>query len=213
MSVADLLKQSVMVAGEEVKPQIGTMSVLAAELKTINPALLTNEEKRLLKVAEATKESLPLINIASAIKVAGAGPDGLPRLAIASYEMSMGRDDVTVAVRVDGSLEFYTWMTSKRWSIKLPAETLPKRNRWFLFETPSLCRITSIPLVPLALRQNEQSDVVLLYEVIDWKRLIVVPGDPYLLRHIAGYVYAILGSWDISQRELDVYQGARNLGL
>jgi len=37
--------------------------------------------------------------------------------------------------------------------------------------------------------------------------------DPYLIKHAAGYIYYILGTWDITKLELDAYDAARRLGL
>lgn len=221
MSTKDVLSRAVLIAGEEVTPQIGTIEELVADIEALAPELRTTEEKQILEVARATKESLPLINLASAIKAGGVRPDGFPNLAVASYVVSFNKEMVETTLYKNGGLVFQDTADWRKkwqheWQCTFPAGTLlPPPNNGFFFSGPNypLCGSASVPTVPTFLRQKDVRDVVLLFEVAEWNKLAPIPTDPYLLRRIAGYVYAILGSWDITERELKAYQAARDLGV
>jgi hypothetical protein len=211
MSTHNLLEQAVIVAGTEIRPQLGTIKDIVTELENLDPDLRTDQEKALFKLVKAINTSLPLINLASAITAGGVGSDGFPRLAVASYDMSFRQQDVRVRVDVEGSLWFRGRF--RDWHVSFPDGTLPPvtnifKKMWYPIEA-----IDTPPIVPPLLRQANSTNVVLLYEVANWKRVVRAPLDPYLLRQVAGNVYAILGTWDITERELRAYQAARDLNI
>lgn len=211
MTTQDLLSHAVVVAGEEIYPQLGTIAEHVADVGKIPAALRTSDEKALFKVAKASKSSLPLINIATAIKAGGVRPDNYPNLAIASYEMSFQQKDCHVFVNSDGSVVFQDDASDwPGWSSRFPAGTLPAVTGFWSWVFP-IGASTAVPLVPSVLRQKNPKDVVLLFEVAEWKPEIRKAVDPYLLKQVAGDIYAVIGTWDVSERELKAYQTARSL--
>lgn len=221
MSTKDLLSQAVVIAGQEVTPQVGSLQEMTEEIEGIEPRLRTEEEEGLLRVARATKKNLPLINIAKAIQVGGANPERMPRLAVAPYLGSLERRRVQAYVDEDGRVEFTCEISVdlyNHWQLNLPPQTLPRLEGLARVGNqigigPALFREHVIPLVPPPLRRRQEEGVVLLFEATNWQKPIAYAGDPYLLKHIAGFVYAVLGTWDLSEREVKAYRTAGDLGI
>lgn len=86
------------------------------------------------------------------------------------------------------------------------------------FEVPALAASTwphemaaMAPSVPPALRPNPHlRNYHLLWEA-EWKqpRRLVPPGDPALLHHVGGELYAVLACWDLTPLEQAVLAGTR----
>jgi hypothetical protein len=82
-----------------------------------------------------------------------------------------------------------------------------------VFSNPSIGEHV-IPLVPPILRRKNANGAVLLFEANDWQKPIVVySGDPYLLQHIAGDIYTVLGMWEVTKGEIEAFRHARDLGI
>lgn len=65
-----------------------------------------------------------------------------------------------------------------------------------------------VPNVPPALRPKfSLSGYLTLFEVEEWKTAPRPPGDPALLKHIGGDLYAILAVWDLTPLEQAVLHG------
>lgn len=202
MLTKDVLSQAVVTAIREARPDIENVEKLVADLEGLEFSQMTEQEQGLVKIARALKESLPIINIYTAVMAGGFGTDNLPRLALATYTNSLVQGSVEVVVAVENGLMSFNGAEIAFWGCKLPGQGVHRGK-------------IGIPLVPPSLRVKDSEGVLLLFEVEKWEP---VPErnyyrDPYLLRHIAGWVYSVLGTWDISENELKAYQAARNLGI
>lgn len=209
------LKNIVSGASSSVLPQIEGIQAQIKLVKAIKPDLRTEEEAQLLivdKVAKGTKKVKPvLVNVAQAVKAGGADDHGFPRLAIATYQMSVDREEVLVFVSQDGFVSFFD--DSRTWDIDLPDGTLPPKKGLGAFIKYPIGATASIPMVPVSLRtlDRDDEDIVLLFEVTDWE--LGTFGDPYLLKKVAGDIYQILGQWDSNKDDEILHKVAKNFGI
>lgn len=212
MSTQNLLTQAVQLAGEEISPMLGSISDHMKEVEAIPVDLRTESEMELLKVAKAFKRvSAPLLNLTVAIQAGGVREDGYPKLAIASYDMSVSQVRVHTVVHQDGSLEF-NGRGSERWEMEFQSGTMPQVKGMKSWAYP-LSASAVVPLVPPSLRQKDYEDLVLLFEVADWDPEVRAIVDPYLLKKVAGDIYAVVATWDITKLELQAYNIARKMGI
>ncbi len=66
-----------------------------------------------------------------------------------------------------------------------------------------------VPAIPPRLRPHGKlARFHILWEIEDWQD---VPGDPLLLRHLQGTLYAVLAQWDLTKLEQAVLRGLRPL--
>jgi hypothetical protein len=173
-------------------------------IKKLSDDLLTDDERNLLKFAKSYRSNIPMINLTDAIINGGLDEKGYPHLAVASYQDSIDRNEIQVKVFDDGEIRYYNkvgWHTI----FSTGEDAFPRHNRGFFGNGYPLLADTIVPLVPPELRQKNPEDVLILFEVAKWN-VAPRPADPYLLKHVAGNIYAILGSWDITQKELDTYR-------
>lgn len=69
-----------------------------------------------------------------------------------------------------------------------------------------------VPIVPPRHRPARgMGDLLVLWEVEQWAWATVPPppGDPALLRHVAGDIYAVVATWDLTELEKLVLSGRR----
>jgi hypothetical protein len=70
-----------------------------------------------------------------------------------------------------------------------------------------------VPIVPPKHRpaRGALENFVVLWEVDDWtwRRVPAPPGDPALLQHVGGDIYAVLATWDLSPLEQLVLSGRK----
>lgn len=150
----------------------------------------------------------------------------LPRLAIARGD---ARFVFTLGIASDGSVSF-TDRLQPWWNYRsgyfdlatgfdLPAE--------FVWAHPSGRRVDAwtreawaaqVPIVPLATREKaglavnaNMRSYAVLWEADDWRwmRDPAPTRDPALLRHVAGDIYAVLATWDLTEIERLVLSGRR----
>jgi hypothetical protein len=198
------------VAKDEVFTTIEVAVSQLEEVRAIPEELRTKIENGLVRIDNYRKQNIPLIDLRLAISAGGIFEDsGLPRLGVAHYIESMEEGSTVVTVYDNGAVR-YESVKTKKW-VSLPSNTLSIKSGllWDMLYPLSGC--TTIPIVHPTLRQKDSEDVYLLFES-KWEKIRVVV-DPYLLKHVAGYIFAVLGSWDVTVAELEAYNTARNLGL
>ena len=216
MSTGDILQTAVITAQDALKPQLSDLEGYLQKLRGLKEEQLSKSEKNILKIDEALKNGLPLINAITAISAGGLNDQGLPRIALAPYSLSLCRGRINTFVQPNGSMNFrdINWGSFSLW---LPAGTLQPEKGFLKIFTPTRAGSTLVPLVPPELRLTPNmpgtiDDYYVMFEVQQWDE-VLVQVDPYLLYHINGYVYAIAGSWDVTETELRALQAARNLGF
>lgn len=147
---------------------------------------------------KALADGKALINLSDAIRSGGLGADGRPKLAVARAD----RKEVRVSLRLN-QVEFRTGAGRGLGSLSY---ALPGAS-WL---TPTGYAL--IPMVPADVRPNvDLSKCVILWEVVQWadRSALARPDrDPYLLRQIAGDLYAVLAEWNLTELERAV-MGAR----
>lgn len=211
MSTASILQQSIIVAGQEITPIIGSLQERAEKIAQFDPNLYTDEEEKLLEIYRLAQGSTRLINIQSAIMVGGANEKGFPRLAIANYFLSLARKRVWTQVNRRGAVSFENDPNWPDWNWRCPAGTLPAWKGLGKLRSDRYAS-TTVPQVPLELRQPSGKGVYVLFEVNEW-RPEVRPVDPVLLQYIGGDICAILGTWDLTEKEVEVIRATKQLGL
>lgn len=146
----------------------------------------------------------------------------LPRLAVcvatAAYAYTRG-------VQRDGSIEFVDSLQRtlryRRGMLKLdtrfeldegfePGATLLNGNRWWR----QAAWQSMVPIVPPRHRPPSATTLasyLVLWEVDKWTwtEPPLPPGDPALLRHVGGDIYAVLALWDLTELERLVLTGRR----
>ncbi len=66
---------------------------------------------------------------------------------------------------------------------------------------------TKVPIIPIELLpEGDLKNYYILWEVIDWE-LLPPPKDPILLKRISENLFAVLGSWDVTELERSVMRG------
>jgi hypothetical protein len=135
-----------------------------------------------------------LIDAASALKETGLNDAGLPKLALVRANWSVCHWS-TWTNAFSSSARYH----SKQYAIKLPQGTYP-RNAW---KTAS----TSVPFIPPDIRPDDNlSKYHILFEVQSWTEY---PRDPFLLKQISGWIFAVIGEWDLTPLEAMLLQGLR----
>lgn len=116
----------------------------------------------------------------------------LPKLAVARADWEYVSFDRTYwpSVRYD----FFRWPANRRGvtpSVRIDSPDLPRG--WVRGRSRSV-----VPLIPPKLRPaGDLSGYWILFEA-DWRQ---VPGDPLLLKHLTGSLYAVLAVWDLTELE------------
>lgn len=200
---SDILKKSISFAINSTNDQKSLMYEYFERIRHLNVNQLTNEEKNFIKNIDLLDTNLPLINMFDAIKFGGF-KNGWPNLAIATYEMSLKNKPLFAKIyTIFGDLVF---STHENYGTK-GKEMIFRANIYSKNENRDDCLVakTPVPLVPPELRQVSSEDVYILFEVNKWNS-VPLPIDPYLLKKIHGNIFAIIGTWDLTQKELDTYR-------
>lgn len=165
----------------------------------------SEEDEAIMRGYKAMAEGKPVVDVSEAIKAAGLDEVGRPRLAIC---------------RADGHYCWYSaglhtgavFAMEERYNDRAHTRYLQLPPRLFgpdseLKGKLKYSRIRAIvPSIPPRLRPKAAlSNYHILWEA-EWE---TVPRDPYLLRHLYGYLYAVLAEWDLTELERAVLKGVR----
>lgn len=137
-----------------------------------------------------------LINVHQALRETGLNEQGLPKLAFAHANWKTcywsNFDNYFAPVRRP---------RYKSDQIKLPTDTYHRSSPWMESYAP-------VPHIPPTIRPDgDLSNYHILFEVKEWK---VYPADPFLLKQISGWIFAILGEWDLTDLERSILSGLRS---
>lgn len=173
-----------------------------------------NEEYELAaKAYEVAAKGLALLNLVDVFQQTGLGSDNRPKLAIARADRK--EVEVTVSPR-DRHIAFST-LSQSRWHYAGSLlVTVPYRFTQEHFNAIQWSKVgyALVPMIPADVRPNEgqDSDYMILWEVDEWanrSRTGIAPRDPYLLKHVAGELYAVVAEWDLTELERAI-MGGRN---
>jgi hypothetical protein len=175
-----------------------------------------NQEYELAaKAYEMMTEGYPLLNLTEVFAQTGLGEDGRPRLAIARAD----REEVEVSVnpRVEqiifSSLKRSSWFDYGDY-----VGSLLVRVPYYLAPGAKLIRgFALVPMIPADVRatvKGQDKDHFVLWEVEQWadrSQTSIAPYDPYLIKHVAGDLYAVVAEWDLTELERAI-MAERNRG-
>lgn len=185
------------------------------------------EDAQIMRGYQALSQGKQLVNLREVIGAGGVFNSGLPRLAVAQAD----HEWVWCVRLADGRVDF---LPGDRWSIssrrvkgitRFPSETLPSCRGLGHDVTKAVYgnhghgshegwggdMRAMVPIVPPALRPvHALSNYLTLFEVANWAKAPRPPGDPALLKHIGGEIYAVLAVWDLTPLEQAVLS-SRNL--
>jgi hypothetical protein len=199
---------------------------LAAQYRAAVKERRDAEDEMMARAYREVAKGTPLIRLSEAIALGGTVekiardwsgteyPVTLPAVAVARAD---GKFAWTNGIAQDGSLTILgkeqVSVMNRKQRIRLPAgtfegiETKPGRaGAWSGIETGEFNAL--IPPVPPPLRPSHHlRNYHLLWEA-DWSRRIgPPPGDPALLKHVGGDLYAVLAVWDLTELEQAVLAG------
>lgn len=207
MLTDDAIKLAVVRSIEEAKLGVDGLQELVDDLRGLEFSQMTFFERGLVKIYNAINGSLPVINIRSAIHAGGYDDLHRPCLAIAQYDASLELKETELVLGgffvSKSTFAFSNYSgNEKNWISAIRFNSPYKGD-------DSKYRVKT-PLVPPQLRVKDPEGVAILFEVDEWKEY---KRDPYLVRRVAGDIFTVLGSWNISKTELKAFQAARDLGI
>ena len=144
---------------------------------------------------KALADGKVLINLTDTLHRGGLGSDYRPRLAVS---------------RADRREVEFTWDSGRAAFDTRGWRGRRGNNLTLLFPWPNGQTwghrgFAMVPMVPADVRPNvDMRDCFILWEVEKWadRSAFARPDrDPYLLRHIAGDLYAVLAQWDLTELE------------
>lgn len=135
----------------------------------------------------------PLVDVAQALKGSGVRENGHPKLALAKADWITCHYSYYENAYSSSSRYF-----TKKYAIKLPAGTYPRHGNWLRLSSP-------VPHIPPHLRPDDDlAKYHILFEVEKWD---VYPTDPFLLKQISGWMFAVIGEWDLTPLEQSLLSG------
>lgn len=171
--------------------------------------VLKKRKEKYLKVMKQAmyhmKEGRELLDIYKVMKKAGLNENNEPRLAIARADISK----VTFEKRDEGTGDFEEDIRLPQNTFKIHwdrEEGIEDTNSWRIDKK----RIrTKVPVIPVEiLPEGALSNYYILWETNEWEELPETK-DPILLKRISENLFAILGTWDLTELEQSVISGGK----
>jgi hypothetical protein len=160
---------------------------------------------------EALAEGFPILDVGEIIRTIGLDGDGWPALAIARAD----RREV-MCFKHGGSVWFdgRGGKLASRWNRRYP--TLIHQIRWPEIGTTWAERYALVPMVPADVRpeKGRLKDWHILWEVDEWSKqskFATAPADPFLLKHLAGNLFAVIAMWELTAAEQKVLEILREV--
>ena len=166
------------------------------EYKTLLNTQRRAEDTEMRRMYKAAMKGKPIIDVAAAWKATGL-KDGYPRLALARADWSNCFFD-------RWSCEFRDQQRSMRarehW-IRVPKDV------WDWHTAGKNIVGTAVPFMPPSVRPKRWlSTYHILFEVEKWNEY---PVDPFLLKHITGWLFVVEGEWELTELERWLLAGLR----
>ncbi len=163
------------------------------EYKNVLAAKRLDEDKDLQRRYRAAAE-YPLLDVAVALKETGLNDKQLPKLALAR-----GHWKRLYYSRYKNAFSSSPRYWDRRYAIKLPTDTYPSTGWREGF--------VDVPHIPPHLRpEDDIRRYHILFEVQNWQEY---PRDPLLLKQISGWIFAVIGEWDLSPLEAMLLTGLK----
>jgi len=169
------------------------------------------EDEAIMRGYRELARGRQLINLPETIAAGGVDDQGLPRLAVMRADVpwcwvqrsANGAVTFTPAQRVRSQL--------RKGVYRLPPDTFPavafaQVQREWGSSWGSHYRAMVPPIPPTLRPPYGLGNYAILWEAT-WEKVPRPPGDPALLRHISGDLYAVLAIWDLTELERAVLAG------
>lgn len=179
--------------------------------------VLKKRKEKFLKIMKDAhfqmKEGRELIDVYKVMKQTGLNENNQPRLAIARADLKqvyfIKQDEGTGFFSAEGS----SWNGQKD-NVALPQNTF--KIHWERTDgSTSAWNIknkelrTKVPIIPIELLPDGSlSNYYVLWETNEWEELPETK-DPLLLKRISENLFAILGSWDLTELEQSIISGGK----
>jgi hypothetical protein len=175
-----------------------------------------SEYELAVKAYEMVAKGQAILNIVDAFQQTGLGEDLRPKIAIARA------DKKEVQVHVSSSNRRLSFITHARglWASGYEGDLFVNVPFMFTSEQDQIIRnrygingFALVPMIPADVRANvkgSDEDYMILWEVEKWADRSLTspaPRDPYLLKHIAGELYAVVAEWDLTDLERAIMSG------
>lgn len=151
------------------------------------------EDAELRRMYRAAKSGQPIIDVSNAFRETGLNEKGQPKLAIAKADWQV--------------VSFSRWRCmffTGNGLYKADCYQLPKDVwNWDNVNRDSLR--TNVPYIPPNLRpKDDLSKYHILFEVQSWEEYA---ADPFLLKHITGYLFSVVAEWELTDLERALLKG------
>ena len=186
------------------------------KLDAIETQQLREDEELMNCYRWLKKHDEPIINIVQALKHAGVDDQGRPNLAVSRADFRQVRFQRCTSYRPKGAHEgesyknvyvFARWCSwtnpepqHDKSNVVLPISTFKGMGvKWDVN-----CRAI-VPTVPIHIRPNNLAAYHILWEA-EWEN---VPVDPFLLRRVGRWHFAVMAQWDLTELERGVLEASR----
>lgn len=171
------------------------------------------EDEMIMRGYRALSQGKQVINLLDVMKGAGADDKGRPKLAVARADLKR----VGLQRWPGGGFTFdmpeKLQQSRSAHRVSFPTGTLPRETligrRWD-GSTGTLTRLDAEAIVPSIPPQLRPATALSNYHILweaEWR---AVPADPALLKHVGGWLYAVLAVWDLTPLEQAVLGLTRN---
>ena len=179
-----------------VAPEIAEQKI--NEYKTMLKQQRRAEDVEMRRMYKAALKGKPIIDISQAWKQTGL-KDGYPRLALARAtwtECPFWR-----AQRFFSSLRYDYRKHAKDNFIHIPTDA------WDWEQVKREQVMAPVPFMPPSVRPKRWlSTYHILFEVEKWSEY---PADPFLLKHITGWLFVVEAEWELTELERSLLSGLR----
>jgi hypothetical protein len=167
-----------------------------------------------VKAYETVANGQAILNIVDSFAKTGLGEDLRPKLAIARAD----RKEVQVSVSARERRFTFSAHSSGMWAsgysgdliIRFPFSFSAEQEKALPYSREGYALV---PMIPADVREKvkgQDKDYMILWEVEKWADRSLTspaPRDPYLLKHIAGELYAVVAEWDLTDLERAIMSG------
>lgn len=155
------------------------------EYRNIAKSKRREEDVDFRRMFRAAAKGYPLIDVSMAFQQTGLNEKNQPRLAMARADWE----------------NCHFWRYDKRFCYSARYKTnsfrIPEKA-WDWNKAQSNL-VTPVPFIPPKLRPDGNiSNYWILFEVQDWKSY---PADPFLLQQVSGWLYSVIGEWELTDLE------------
>jgi len=169
-----------------------------AEYKTLLKTQRRAEDVEMRRMYKAAMKGKPIIDVAAAWKSTGL-KDGYPRLALARADWT--ECHFRKSTRWFASFEYDWRKHSKENFISIPEDA------WDWSQVNTNEATAPVPFMPPSVRPKRWlSTYHILFEVEKWTKY---PADPFLLKHITGWLFVVEAEWELTELERSLLEGMR----